>query len=339
METLNKYKDVIIGALTKDGKVIIEEGRRIVIEVIKDVVKVVVDGIHALGGGQVVSYSSNEVVDSENSPAGEKMKEIWEKVKKAFQGLGEKIAAAAKRFAEIMAGLGTKIKEATAEVRAKIAKAAKRVGDKVLKQVIETFNKYKEVIIGALTKDGKVIIEEGRRIVIEVIKDVVKVVVDGIKALGGGSSNEVEVEYGFKEIWEKVVAAVKAYVGKFKKDVEAMVAKYMPRIIEALKKFKHVVIDEGKQLVIDMLGDIIKIVIKGGFGYELEEAQPNGFKEIWGKVVAAVKSYTGPLKEDLKKLVIKYKPRILEELQKFKKVVIEEGKGLVVEMLGDASKS
>merc|ERR1719334_834193 len=111
-----------------------------------------------------------------------------------------------------------------------------------------------------------------------------------------------------------------------------MVAKYMPRIIEALKKFKHVVIDEGKQLVIDMLGDIIKIVIKGGFGYELEEAQPNGFKEIWGKVVAAVKSYTGPLKEDLKKLVIKYKPRILDELQKFKKVVIEEGKGLVVEM-------
>ena len=72
---------------------------------------------------------------------------------------------------------------------------------------------------------------------------------------------------------------MKAYVGKFKKDVEAMVAKYMPRIIEALKKFKHVVIDEGKQLVIDMLGDIIKIVIKGGFGYELEEAQPNGFKE------------------------------------------------------------
>ena len=95
-----------------------------------------------------------------------------------------------------MAGLGTKIKEATAEVRAKIAKAAKRVGDKVLKQVMETLNKYKDVIIGALTKDGKVIIEEGRRIVIEVIKDVVKVVVDGIHALGGGqvvsySSNEV----------------------------------------------------------------------------------------------------------------------------------------------------
>merc|ERR1712168_313574 len=100
-------------------------------------------------------------------------------------------------------------------------------------------------------------------------------------ALGGKSQLAAYEENGLKEIWEKVVAAVKAYTGRFKGDVEKMVAKYKPRIIEELKKFKTVVIDEGKQLVIDMLGDAIKIIIRGGIGYEEEEY---GLKETWGKV-------------------------------------------------------
>ena len=79
----------------------------------------------------------------------------------------------------------------------------------------------------------------------------------------------------FLAVWEKVVAAVKAYAGNLKADVERMVQKYKPRIIEQLKKFKKVVIDEGKQLLIDMLGDAIKIIIRGGLPYEVQE---NDFK-------------------------------------------------------------
>merc|ERR1712168_1166893 len=140
-------------------------------------------------------------------------KEIWGKVKAAFQHLGEKIKAAAQRFAEKMAGLGEKIKVDTAEVRAKIAKIAKVYGEKILASLNAILEKYKDIIIDALTKDGKVIIDEGRTIVIEVVGDVVKVIVDGLKALGGKSQLAADEENGVKEIWEKVVAAVKAYTG------------------------------------------------------------------------------------------------------------------------------
>ena len=54
MKVLGKYKDVIIDALEKDGKVIIVEGRKIVITIINDVVKVVIDAIDALTGEKTV---------------------------------------------------------------------------------------------------------------------------------------------------------------------------------------------------------------------------------------------------------------------------------------------
>ena len=58
--------------------------------------------------------------------------------------------------------------------------------------------------------------------------------------------------------------AVKNYVGKYKEEMKKLVTKYKPKIIEELQKFKKIVIKEGKGLVIDMLGDAIKIIIRGG---------------------------------------------------------------------------
>merc|ERR550534_1334024 len=81
-----------------------------------------------------------------------------------------------------------------------------------------------------------------------------------------------------------------SYTGPLKEDLKKLVIKYKPRILEELQKFKKVVIEEGKGLVIEMLGDAIKIIIKGGIGYEAEESNSkigDKFKEIWGKVVAA----------------------------------------------------
>lgn len=103
----------------------------------------------------------------------------------------------------MMAGLGTKIKEGTAEIRAKIAKVAGKLGDKIMGQLESIVDKYKDIILEALKADGKVIIEEGRTIVIEVINDVVKVIVDGIHALGGGKaafdSNDFPVTIVYSE--------------------------------------------------------------------------------------------------------------------------------------------
>merc|ERR1712002_1271137 len=254
---IEKYKDLIIKALEKDGKVVIDEGKKIVITVINDVVKVIIDGLEAASGK--IGLDSNEeringvtVYVNANSAAGDKIKEVWEKVKAAFQALGEKIA-----------GLGHKISEKTAPIRAKIAEIAKKYGGKIVAVLQAIVDKYKDVIMDAVEKSGRVVIEEGKKIIIEVVKDTVKVIVDGIHALGGkyeitATSADESEENGLKEIWEQVKAAVEGYVGAYKEELKKLVTKYKPRIIAELKRAKKVVIDEGKQLVIDMLGDAIK---------------------------------------------------------------------------------
>ena len=47
---MDKYRDIIVDALRKDGKVIIDEGKKIVIQIVNDVVKVIVDGIESVSG-------------------------------------------------------------------------------------------------------------------------------------------------------------------------------------------------------------------------------------------------------------------------------------------------
>jgi len=66
--------------------------------------------------------------------------------------------------------------------------------------------------------------------------------------------------------------------------------------------------------------------------------EENGIKELWEKVKAAVKKYFGQRKAELEKLVVKYKPRIIAELQVFEKSLIKEGKTLAVDLLGDLIK-
>ena len=77
-------------------------------------------------------------------------------------------------------------------------------------------------------------------------------------------------------VWEKVKAAVEAQAGHYKKEIKALIEKYKPRILQQLKKVKKVIISEGKTLIIDMLGDTIKIIIKGGIS---DQPQRNGMKE------------------------------------------------------------
>merc|ERR1739838_557518 len=132
----------------------------------------------------------------------------------------------------------------------------------------------------------------------------------------GGIENNEE-ENGFKDLWEKEKAAVQAQASHAKKEIMTLVEKYKPRILEELKKFKTVVIEEGKGLVIEMLGDAIKIIIRGGIENNEEE---NGFKDLWEKVKAAVEAQASHVKKEIMTLVEKYKPRILEELKKFKTV-------------------
>merc|ERR1712221_40965 len=55
---IEKYKDLIIKALQKQGTVVIDEGKKIVITVINDVVKVIIDGMEAVS--KKIGYEAEE---------------------------------------------------------------------------------------------------------------------------------------------------------------------------------------------------------------------------------------------------------------------------------------
>merc|ERR1712183_495564 len=94
------------------------------------------------------------IVYPEETSAGlEGIGDLWNKVKDAFNNLKEKIKAKSK---DLFDKLGP-------------------IADKVLE-------KYQAQIMAALEKGGRVIIDEGKKIVISVVDDVVKVIIDGIEA-------------------------------------------------------------------------------------------------------------------------------------------------------------
>merc|ERR1712178_549073 len=289
---IEKYKDLIVKSLQHQGKVVINEGKKIVITVINDVVKVVIDGIEAVSK----KIEFEDELESANSKIGDKFKEIWAKVVAAWEKL-------------------------------KVKELFKKYGEKVVAALEAVLNKYKDIIVEALKADGITILNEGRKIAIELVKDAAQIIIDGMHALGG--KNEIaEESNGFKEIWGKVVEAIKGVTGPLKKDVEALITKYKPRIVEELQKFKKVVIEEGKGLVVEMLGDAIKIIIKGGIGYEAVEE--NSFADMWEKVKAKVAKMKEVVREITMKKLDKYKPQIMDAVQHLKDVVIACGKDVVI---------
>merc|ERR1711936_925721 len=265
--TFDKYKDLIIDALKKDGKVILEEAEKLLTEVVSGVAKFIEDLIKKLIGGtemlnddvdfadngikefwekvkaavkkyfvskgeefkkfpakygptleklltkleqDAASQAQNMAVDflgdlikiimgmpippamndeemelsNVDSKIGDWFKMVWAKVKAWFEKAGKDI----KVFFD---DLGEKIKETfeqlfPAELRAKVLAALKAFWTKVVAKVEATFDKYKDLIIDALKKDGKVILEEAEKLLTEVVKSAAKFIEDLIKKLIGG---------------------------------------------------------------------------------------------------------------------------------------------------------
>jgi len=159
LKVLKKHKQEIIDAVMHLKNVIIACGEDIIIEIKNGIIKIITDG------NVLVSDGSNPndfyyddgyimIIYPEDTNAGLKgIRDLWNKVKDAFKNLKEKIKAKSK---DLFDKLGP-------------------IADKVLE-------KYQAQIMAALEKGGKVIIDEGKKIVISVVDDVVKVIIDGIEA-------------------------------------------------------------------------------------------------------------------------------------------------------------
>jgi len=315
MKTLEKYKPKIMAAVKDLKDVVIQCGKDVVIQVKDGVIKIITEGGVAFSEDtDDFEWEATPLIVVYKNPESNGIKGSWKKVQDAFKKLSEQIKAK------------------SIDLWNKIVPIARPI-----------IEKYKDIIIKALVHDGKIVIDEGRKIVITIIEDVVKVIIDGMDALSGKkptAATNLEENFDWKDIWEKVKAAVASQSGPYKEEIKALIEKYKPRILDQLKKIKKVIIEEGKTLVIEMLGDTIKIIIKGGISDETNELdelrQDNAnFAGIWEKVKKAASKIPGVFKDATDKIIQKYKPKIIKDLNKVGEIVVDAGKKIMIKVKDD----
>merc|ERR1712168_1719880 len=159
------------------------------------------------------------------------------------------------------------------EARQKIIDVFTRFGKKAADYFEKLFEKYKDVIIATLKRDGKVILEEVKRLVLTAFKTTMNAIIDIVKKIIGeeivvqGILNDEETAVGnpiddfFKQLFEKIKKIVVAYIDGRIAEFDKFGKKYKPVFINEGKKFKTDLIKYGKTLLVDMLEDIIKIII------------------------------------------------------------------------------
>merc|ERR1711881_162348 len=75
-----------------------------------------------------------------------------------------------------------------------------------------------------------------------------------------GSSDEVATYGKFDDLWAKVKAAAEKLRDDAKEKIQAAIDRLKPQILEGLKNIKEVVINEGKKIIIQIKGEIVRII-------------------------------------------------------------------------------
>jgi hypothetical protein len=273
MKVVKENKPAIMAQLQKMKEVLIKAGKKVLIEITNEAVKIII--------GEQISYSKYTV-----SAYG--FKDFWKKVTDAFKRfdaktkaffkdnwnkIKPKIVAALEKsksdlngFKEVVVGAGKKIwvkmvagkVKVVADVKqvwVKVETAASKLSDASRVRVQAVMDKYKPLIIEGLNDVKQVIITEGKRVIITIRNEIVQIIVDA--DIGESKA----VTYGIKDLWGKVKEAA----SKFGKDVKAIVMKEIeamkPQIIEQLKQMKTVIINGTKKVLIQMVNGAVQVII------------------------------------------------------------------------------
>jgi len=204
----------------------------------------------------------------------------------------------------------------------------------------DVLEKYKPKVIDALNNVKKVVIEGAKKIVVEVNNGIVKIITDGQTATSDDNlyvfeefhhtayvviDDAVPSAYGFKDVWGKIEDKLGE---EFSAQVKSLVEKYKPKIIKTLEKVKQFIIEEGKKIIIELQGDLIKIVVKSLTG----QIEKRSISDVWAKIKDAAKNLKSNIKDSVTDVLEKYKPKVIDALNNVKKVVIEGAKKIVVEV-------
>merc|ERR1711885_72383 len=343
---VDEYKPQIIEALNKfqedveDYKdFIIEEGNKIIVRINKFGVKIVED--------------AQNVMDKVNEAADKLSDDVRDYVKAKVEGLkpqiieelnkGKQIVVDAAKgvviqirdqIVRIITGAQTGSSDEVATHGAldglweKIKAVAVKLSPDVLKIVKEAGPKLAE----SLKKLGAIVIKAGKKIVIELKGEIIRII--DAEEIAESSDEFAMEKRGIKDIWAKVKAAAKKLGDDIRGRVETAIEELKPQILDSLNKIKEVTINAGKKVIIQIKGEIVRIITGAteASSDEFEFMEKRGIADIWGKVKEAMKKLGDNIKANAKKTIEELKPKITEALENLKKIVIDAGKKIVIQI-------
>merc|ERR1712019_256567 len=127
------------------------------------------------------------------------------------------------------------------------------------------------------------------------------------------------------DAWQKVQDAFNRAGDKISNQTKALIEKYKPKVKDALERVQKVIIEEGKRIVIEIIGDIVKVTV-GDLEDEVSVYKRNVFADLWDKVKSAANNTADKVKGIAKNVLDQYKPQILAALENVNKVVIQGAK-------------
>jgi len=258
---LDKYKDLIVKELKKDGAVIITEAKKFLTSALNEIVKAITDLIkHLITEDEL--YNDEQAL-KDPTKISDWFKKVWAKIKEAFKGLDKDF----KKFEDLCYHFVEKFLKDTKEMRAIISAILKEYGKKIISEINMFLDKYKDLIVKELKKDGAVIITEAKKFLTSALNEIVKAITDLIKHLITEDElyNDVKNEMVFNpnSFWDKIIDTVKKIKGVIKESTMRTLIKYKPQILDAVKNLKDVIIACGKDIVIQVSHGIIKIITDG----------------------------------------------------------------------------
>merc|ERR1711962_78345 len=260
-------------------------------------------------------------------------KNAWAKVQQAFKDLDAHIKAKVDEYKpqiiEAFNKFGVKIVEDAQNVMDKVNEAADKLSDDVRDYVKAKVEELKPQIIEELNKGKQIVVDAAKGVVIQIRDQIVRI----ITGAQTGTSDEVATYGALDGLWEKI----KAVAVKLSPDVLKIVKEAGPKLAESLKKLGAIVIKAGKKIVIELKGEIIRIIDAEEIAESSDEfaMEKRGIKDIWAKVKAAAKKLGDDIRGRVETAIDELKPQILDSLNKIKEVTINAGKKVIIQIKGE----
>merc|ERR1711962_1074598 len=204
--------------------------------------------------------------------------------------------------------------------------------------------KYKPVVLDLIKQFKKGLLKEGKSILYQLLMDLWKIIMGFDPTYSEMFDDDFEAaDNGIKEFWEKVKAAVKEYFVSRGNEFKKMGPKYKSTVEDLLNKFETLSVKELKNMGVEFLGDLIKIIM-GIDPTAVEvlnddvDVPDNDIKDFFKKGWTAIKNFFVSRFNEFKKMNAKYKDTAIKMLKMLGKGIWEKGRGMAIDFLGDLIK-